>query len=149
MSRLYSWLTGPVHHRTGLRTFHIAIGMIAVFRAVTEGRHMFYFWGPNGLGEYVEDTWPTGLSLFSNALFSTSTGTVAVVVLLFVGGLCLLANRWTYAACVLLYLSFLLIEMRLPDARDAGDNVARITLFYTIFMVHGERDDPPSGSLRA
>ena len=140
----WSWLNDAPRHRTGARILQVAVGLLIWFRLATEFRWASYFWGPHGLGygdsRVVFGSW---LGRHLDMAFHTELGTRAVLLLLGAAALGLLTGRLTrLAAAAALVLEFML-ETRLPELLDGGDNITRIVLLYMVFLL------PPRAAGRA
>ncbi len=142
LRRGWTWLADEPHQTRGVRVLQVAVGAMLLFRLFTEGRYAAYLWGPRGLGS------GSMIPLFGNLaggrldrLFTTQTGTDAVLLILGIGALGLILGYRTRVATGMALFGFLLLEERLPDLPDGGDNIARLVLCYMLFLI-------PCGSKR-
>ena len=138
----WNWLVDEPRQTRGVRVLQIAIGAMLLFRLFTEGPYAAYLWGPRGLGS------GSMIPLFGNLfgglldhLFTTQAGTDAVLLLLGIGALGLILGYRTRVATAIALFAFLLLEQRLLDLPDGGDNIARLVLCYMLFLI-------PSGAKR-
>lgn len=132
----WTWLGDEPHQTRGVRVLQVAIGAMLLFRLFTEGPHAPYLWGPRGLGS------GSMIPLFGNLvgrvldhLFTTHAGTDAVLLILGIGALGLVLGYRTRAATAMALFAFVLLEERLPDLPDGGDNIARLVLCYMLFLI--------------
>ena len=145
----WHWLCDAPRHRTGLRALQIAIGLLLLFRVLTEAPFAGYFWGPHGVAQGT-----TAILLGARAgavvdwLFFHSVASV-LLLLAFVGlaGVALVLGRRTRAAAAIALVGFWAIELRMPYLCDGGDNVTRILLAYLLLVVSPD-ERPVAGSLR-
>jgi hypothetical protein len=134
----WGWLSDDARHRTGVRIAQVAIGLMIWFRVATEFRYAGYFWGPHGIGN------GSPVAIFGHWLgsrlgvaFHTETGTRLVLLALAASAIGLIAGKATRAATgAALVLSWML-EERLPELLDGGDNITRIVLVYMCFLLPG------------
>jgi len=136
LRRGWTWLADEPHQIRGVRVLQVAIGAMLLFRLFTEGRYAAYLWGPRGLGA------GSMIPLFGNPvgglldrLFTTQAGTDAVLLILGVGALGLILGYRTRVATGIALLAFILLEERLPDLPDGGDNIARLVVCYMLFLI--------------
>jgi hypothetical protein len=136
LRRGWTWLADEPHQTRGVRVLQIALGVMLLFRAFTEGPYAAYLWGPRGLGS------GSMIPLFGNLvgglldrLFTTQTGTDVVLLVLSVGALGLILGHRIRVATAMALFAFFLLEQRLPDLPDGGDNVARLVLGYMLFVI--------------
>jgi len=136
LRRGWTWLADEPHQTRGVRVLQVAIGAMLLFRLFTEVRHAAYLWGPRGLGS------GSMIPLFGNLagglldrLFTTQTGTDAVLLILGIGALGLILGYRTRVATGMALFAFLLLEERLPDLPDGGDNITRLVLCYMPFLI--------------
>ena len=132
----WRWLGDEPHQRRGLRALQVALGAMLLFRCSTEGPFAIHLWGPHGLGR-GSTAYALGPALGGvlDRAFTTEAGTVMVVVALAAGALGLTLGLLTRLATGLALLSLFLLESRLPELGDGGDNVARIVLMYLLFAL--------------
>ena len=139
--RSYRWLAIEPHQRRGARVLQLAIGLMLLFRVFTEGPFLKFLWGPRGVGSgssrVILGSYIGGLL---DRVFTTDFGTLIVVAGLGAGGLGLLLGVWTRSSTVLALLTFFMLEQRLPQLPDGGDNITRIVLAYMVFLL------PPTAS---
>jgi hypothetical protein len=136
LRRGWTWLADEPHQTRGVRVLQVAIGAMLLFRFFTEMRYAAYLWGPRGLGS------GSMIPLFGNLagglldhLFTTQTGTDAALLILGIGALGLVLGYRTRVATGMALFAFLLLEERLPDLPDGGDNIARLVLCYMLFLI--------------
>jgi len=148
LKRGWEWLAVEPHQRIGVRILQVAIGLMLLFRVLTECRFYLYLWGPNGIGtghtsRILGDT----LGGVLDQLFQSGAGTLAILLLLAVSAALLVFGRWTRLATLFALITFVSIEQRLPQLPDGGDNIARIVLVYMLFLLPPRANVKP-GSLR-
>lgn len=132
----WRWLADDPHQQRGVRILQVAIGLMLLFRVFTEGPFAAYLWGPAGVGSgSTEGFFGASLGKLFDFVFESQPGTIAVVVLLGVGALGLVFGYRTRLSTGLALLTLLLLEVRLPDLPDGGDNIARIVLCYMLFLI--------------
>ena len=142
------WLSDVPQHRTGVRVLQVAIGTLILFRMATEVRYALYFWGPHGLGVGTSRyTFGRTVGDFLSSAFETPAGTYAVVATLSAAGLCLLLGKLTQLSALVALLCSFMLESRLPELLDGGDNITRLSLGYMMFLVPSDRQ-AVRGSLR-
>jgi hypothetical protein len=142
----WRWLGDEPHQRHGLRSLQVALGAMLLFRCFTEAPFAGHLWGPHGLGE-GSTAYALGPALggLLDRAFGTEAGTVMVVVALAAGALGLMLGFRTRLATGLALLALFLLESRLPEMGDGGDNVARIVLLYMLFALPAQaRAERPS-----
>ena len=147
LRKAWEWLALEPQHRLGTRFLQIAVGLMLLFRVATEGRFYGYLWGPSGVG--------TGgmTRLFGSTVggvldksFATSTGTLGVLAVLALSAILLISGRVTRLATLGAFLTFFMLEQRLPELPDGGDNITRIVLIYMLFLLP-PRANPKQGGL--
>jgi hypothetical protein len=131
-----AWLADDARQRTGVRALQIAIGLMLWFRIATEWRYASYFFGPHGVG-YGTVVPHLGAWLGSSLdrIFQNEIATHAVLVVELAGALGLLFGKWTRISTGLALAGALLLEWRLPELCDGGDNVTRIVLIYMLLLL--------------
>jgi predicted DCC family thiol-disulfide oxidoreductase YuxK len=132
----WAWLSDEPHQRIGLRILQAAIGLLLLFRMFTEGRFALYLYGPHGLG--TGSTRPILGAALGGLLdfpFASAPGTFLVMAVLGAAALALLIGYRQRLAVGIALVSFFMIERRLPDVGDGGDNVARLVLMYMLFAL--------------
>ena len=140
-------LADEPHQQHGVRILQVAIGLMLLFRVFTEGPFAAYLWGPRGLGSgSAEYFFGALIGRFLDRIFGTEIGTVAVVVLLGCAALGLLLGFRTRISTGLALLTLLLLEGRLQDLPDGGDNITRLVLCYMLFLIPAA-SQPARGSL--
>jgi hypothetical protein len=136
---LCTWLAVEPHHRIGIRLLQAAIGLMLLFRISTEWHFASYFWGPNGIGQgSTALVLGPALASLIDPVFDTEIGVRCIIFALAVGALGLVLGRATRLSTGLALCSFFLLEQRLPELPDGGDNITRISLMYLLFVL------PPS-----
>jgi len=138
LRRGWTWLADEPHQTRGVRALQVAIGAMLLFRLFTEGPYAAYLWGPRGLGSGSMTLLCGNLvGGLLDRLFTTMTGTGAVLLILGIGALGLILGYRTRGATGMALFAFVLLEERLPDLPDGGDNVARLVLCYMLFLIPG------------
>ncbi len=133
--RAYAWLAEEPRHLVGVRVLQTAIGVMLLIRVFTEGPFRAHLWGPHGLaGPPAADPRGPFEALISLA-FASGSGTLAVLVVLGTGALALVLGVRTRAATAAALVTFSMIEFRLPELGDGGDNVVRLALLYMLFLL--------------
>jgi hypothetical protein len=143
----WHWLGDEPRQRMGIRLLEISIGAMLLFRVFTEARFASYLWGPRGIG------WGSTVYMFGDTLgrlldraFATEAGTAGVLAALALAAFGLLSGYGGRIATALALVAFVLLETRLPEIPDGGDNITRLVLTYMLFLVPG-RAKPARGSL--
>ncbi len=147
LRRGWRWLADDPRQTRGVRILQIAIGLMLLFRVFTEVPFASYLWGPNGLG------WGSASFILGSTIgglldraFATHVSTLGVLVILATGALGLFLGYRTRPSTALSLVAFFLLEQRLPELADGGDNITRLVLTYMIFLLPaGAR--PARGSL--
>lgn len=137
----WKWLEEEPHQQNGIRMLQIAIGSMLLFRVFTEARFAAYLWGPAGLGRGSSVAlFGTALGTLLDRIFHIQAGAAAVIVVLGVSALGLVLGYRTRFATALALLVLTLLEQRLQDLPDGGDNIARLVLCYMVFLIpHGTK----------
>lgn len=147
IKRTWNWIADEPHRLVGLRALHVAIGLLVLFRVFTEGRFALYLYGPEGLGEgSAINVLGASFGGVADLVFQTSAGTLAVFVALALGALGLILGYRTRLAALVTLIPFFLLEQRLPEVGDGGDNITRLALMFLIFALPA-RSRPLRGSL--
>ena len=139
-----AWLHEAPRHRIGVRVLQVAIGAMLWFRVATEWRYASYFWGPEGLGygSSAAHLGPT-LGRWADALFRSELGTRAVLVAELLAAVALVSGKATRLATAVALTCALLLEWRLPELCDGGDNVTRLLLIYMLLLLPASRAGAP------
>lgn len=136
IQRAYGWLSHEPHQRTGLRWLQTALGMMLLFRVMTEFRFAPFLWGPHGIGRGSSAAFlGNGLGPWVDRLYQSDLAVQSMLLLLAVGAAGLVYGVHTRAATVISLLAFRFFESRLPELGDGGDNVARLVLTYLLFAL--------------
>ncbi len=140
-NQVRNWLSDQPHHIRGIRILQCCIGMVLLFRVGTEGPFAQYLWGPSGIGQGNSMTYlfghPVGTLL--DQLFTTQLGTWSVLLVMAIGAMGLVFGYRTRLATFLALFGLFMIEQRLPEIGDGGDNIARLVLIYMLFLVPAGR----------
>src|SRR6185312_1497774 len=132
----WSWLADDPRHRVGVRVLQVAIGAMLMFRVLTELPFAAYLWGPHGIGLSGNPSyfgpWLAGKL---DVIFHSMAGTYAVLGAVALAAVGLVSGRHTRAATVLALFATLMLERRLPEVLDGGDNITRLTLTYMLFLL--------------
>ena len=132
----WNWLANEPHQQRGVRILQVAIGFMLLFEVFTEARFGTYLWGPQGVGSGSAVSYFGGrLGRLFDHIFDTALGTHAVVMLLGLGALGLVLGCKTRFSSACALLAFILLEGRLEDLPDGGDNIARLVLCYMLFLL--------------
>lgn len=137
---LQNWLNETPRHTRGVRYLQVCIGAVLLFRVATEGPFAAFLWGPHGIGYGESMTYLLGpiVGTILDSAFTTVWGTYAVLGMMAAGAVGLLAGYRTRLATFLALLGLFMIEQRLPEVGDGGDNITRLALVYMLFLVpHG------------
>lgn len=146
MRTAWKWMSDEPNQRVGLRVLQICLGMTLLYRSVTEFHFASYFWGPNGLGTGSNVPVYGNLGRLIDQVYATDFRVHANLVVLGTAAVCLIFGRFTRAASIIAFISFFLLEARLPSLMDGGDNITRIVLLYMAFAL-GARASPKKKSL--
>lgn len=148
--KVHDWIAEQPRQIIGLRVLQVSFGVALLLRVFTEGPYSPYLWGPHGLGS-IGSTAPissSGLSVLrpSNVIarvvplvFRTNVGAFGAVSVLALGALGLITGTHVFLATGAAYLGLLLLEVRLPELADGGDNIMRICLIYMLFTLPTSR----------
>jgi hypothetical protein len=132
----WSWLGESPHQLLGIRVLQCAIGVLLLFRAVTEAPFALYLWGPHGLGRgSTQPVLGPTVGRFVDRLFESDVGTFGVLVVLAIGAVGLLVGYRTDIATALALVASILLEQRLPDLAEGGDLITRLVLIYLLFVL--------------
>ncbi|HEU4582733.1 MAG TPA: hypothetical protein VFS67_30960 [Polyangiaceae bacterium] len=147
LRQVYAWLSDQPHQRAGLRALQTALGMMLLFRVMTEFRFAPFLWGPHGIGRgssaaFLGDS----LGPWVDRLYQSDLTVQGMLCLLALGAAGLVYGFQTRAAALLSLLAFRFFESRLPELGDGGDNVARLVLTYMLFALPAG-SHPRRGSL--
>lgn len=130
------WIADEPHQRYGIRILQIGIGLMLLFRAFTEGPFAGYLWGPRGLGSGSTQYFFGALfGKLLDRLFESEIGTLAIVAILGFAALGLVLGYRTRISAGVALFTLLLLEGRLQELPDGGDNIARIVLCYILFAI--------------
>ena len=137
---IYSTFTTTPRRRYGVRVLQILMAIHVLYRLATELKFANYLWGPSGLGA------PYGGPTLDYVFGSKGHfyGFLALHALAAVG---LLAGVWTRASTLVLLATVRLLQMRLPELTDGGDNVMLLVTFFGLGFM-GPREYGAPGSLR-
>ena len=131
-----TWLTDEAHQRSGVRILQAAIGFMLLFRVFTEARFASYFWGPTGLASgSATAVFGERFGSLLDHIFDTELGTAALIAVLGLAALGLVLGYRTRLSTGFALLIFILLEERLQDLPDGGDNVVRLVLCYMLFLI--------------
>jgi hypothetical protein len=132
----WDWLALEPHQRKGLRVLQVCLGMMLLFRVSSEGRFASFLWGPNGIarGAAAVGIDPIAARL-DYGLFSSEARTTAVVVAVGLGAAGLVWGWRTRLSTALALVAFFMLERRLPELGDGGDNITRLALTYMLFAL--------------
>jgi hypothetical protein len=145
--RGWDWLAIAPHQLKGIRALQICLGAMLLFRMSTEARFAAFLWGPHGIGHGTMVPLYGALGSVFDLVYASAATATGLVVLGAAAGACLVLGRWTRVASLIAFLVVQLLETRLPELCDGGDNIARLVLGYMIFCLpQGARPKP--GSLR-
>ena len=130
-----SFLSEVPRQRRGLRALQICIGIELLFRVLTELPFASYLWGPHGVGQSRSEGRMGLTAVVGRLVFSSDLSTKGLVVIVGVLAAMLVAGIRTRAAAILLAFFIQVLESRLPELADGGDNVTRLVLIYMCFML--------------
>jgi hypothetical protein len=132
----WNWLDEKPHHEIGVRLLRILLGSAVLLRVATESRFARFFWGPHGIGRPVTAQYfgRSGGHL-ANWAFSSMPAIFAMLGLLAIGAVLLVVGKRERLATALVLLMSVCFESRLPDLLDGGDNLARLVLFFMVFLL--------------
>ncbi len=136
LRKTWKWLNNEPHQLIGVRVLQIALGAKLLFDVFTLLPFATFFWGPNGIGwgstKFVLG--PVLGNLF-DSLFLTNAGIFGALAVLTIGALGLLIGYNTRFATLIALIPFFLIQKRLPEIGDGGDNLTQIVLIYMLFLL--------------
>lgn len=145
---VWRWLADEPHQRQGIRLLQVSIGLMLLFRVFTEAPFAAYLWGPKGLGSAGSTVWVLGaLGSLLDRAFTTEAGTYGVLLVMACGAIGLITGYFTRVSTLLSLITFFLIEQRLLEIPDGGDNITRLVLTYMVFLLPAHAQ-PKRGSLR-
>lgn len=147
MKKSYRWLTVEPHQRRGVRVLQVAMGLMLLFRVYTETPFYSFLWGPRGVGS--GSTAPIlgrRIGGLLDGAFATEMGALIVLVVLALGAFGLVLGIFPRLATALALVTFFMIEQRLPELPDGGDNIARIVLMYMLLLLP-PKSKPAPGTL--
>jgi hypothetical protein len=132
----WRWLADEPHHRQGIRIVQITIGLVLLYRLLTEAPFAAYLWGPNGVG-YGSTGWVLGplLGGLLDHVYASEISIYAILLVQAVAAVALILGHRTRLAIVLALATVFLLEQRLPTFTDGGDNVMRLVLCYLLFVL--------------
>jgi len=146
--KAWRWLADDPHQRIGVRVLQISIGAMLLFEVFTQFPFAAYLWGPNGIG-YGSMSPVLGPMLGNvfDRVFTTDVCTFSVLFIMGIGALGLLLGYYTRAATGLALVTLFLLNQRLPEFYDGGDNITQLALIYMLFLLpHRAKFSP--GQLR-
>ena len=135
VQRVWDWLSVEPRFRRGTRVLQIAIGLMWLFRLSSEGPYFEFLWGPRGIGQ---GTIPSAFGPVAGGLdlvFRTGASSLGLLLVMAVAAYGLLAGRHTRVASAVLLAGQVMLEHRLTQLSDGGDNVCRLVLGYMIFVL--------------
>lgn len=114
----------------------ISIGLAYLVHVLTEWPYALSLWGPNGIagtGSLV----PTlgHLGSLGDALFSQNVGTYAVLAMLGISAFGLVAGYALSICTVGAVISSTLLDSRLWQMSDGGDNLSYLVLIYSLLLL--------------
>jgi hypothetical protein len=142
----WDWLAVDPHQRKGLRVLQVCLGMMLLFRVSSEGRFASFLWGPHGIARGTAAIAIGPVARLGDILFSSGASTVAVVLALGVGAAGLVLGWRTRFSTALALAAFFMLERRLAELGDGGDNITRLALTYMLFALPAGAT-PKRGSL--
>ncbi|HWS56086.1 MAG TPA: DCC1-like thiol-disulfide oxidoreductase family protein [Pyrinomonadaceae bacterium] len=137
------WLADEPRQLTGVRILQVAIGLMLLFRVFTEIPFASYLWGPRSIanGSTVALFGLVPGALLDTA-FATDAGVRLVLGLMGAAALALVLGLRTRLATGVAWLTFMMLNLRLPSLGDGGDNIVQLVLVYMLFLI-------PAGQARA
>jgi predicted DCC family thiol-disulfide oxidoreductase YuxK len=144
LKNAWNWLSEHPHQRRGLRYLQVAMGILLAFRSFTELPFAEYLYGANGLG--TGDAHGLLGPDLGNLLAKCFVVHGMPYVTLLAQGLCGLALIFgfqtrlaTFAGLVI----FDLVNNRMPQIGDGGDNITQLLLIYTLFALPARATPKP------
>lgn len=134
--KVWRWLGNDPHQMIGVRVLQIAIGAKLLFDIFTLLPFATFLWGPHGIGwGSTEPVLGPVLSHFFDSFFLTDARIFYVVAVLIIAALCLLIGYNTRFATLIALISFYLLQARLPEITDGGDNITQLVLIYMLLLL--------------
>lgn len=131
----------------GIRVLQVGLGLTLLFRVSTEGRFSSFLWGPNGIGSgSAQAIFGSTIGRYLDSLFTSELGTRLVVFALALAAVGLITGYRTRTSTLVALISFTLLEFRLPELGDGGDNLLNILLVYMLLLAPSG-DSHPEKSL--
>jgi len=132
----WKWLADDAHQLKGVRVLQVAIGLAILFRVFTEAPFAAFLWGPTGLGwGHASDVIGPILGNLLDRVFTSNLSTFGVLIGLAGGAIGLVFGYWTRASTAVALVAFFLLETRLPELGDGGDNIIQLVLIYGLFLL--------------
>ena len=130
-----NWLSNKPRHVIGTRALQICIGCSLLFRVSTEIPFARYLWGVDGIG-YGSTQWIFGktVGFYLDQLYTSMIGVYFILSMLTLGSVFLVFNVKTRLASLLMLFGVFILEQRLPDINDGGDNITRLILIYSLLL---------------
>ena len=148
MRRAWRWLAESPHQKSGVRILQVSIGAMILFRLLTEFPFASYLWGPHGVARSVAEDKGNLWGALLDLPFRSDFGALAVLLLVAVGAIGLVTGRCTRVATTITLGGAFLLEQRLPEILDGGDNITRLVLMYMVFLLpHRSRARPGNLSI--
>src|SRR5262249_6396287 len=106
----WNWLAVQPRQRKGIRALQICLGLMLLFRVVTEVRFASYLWGPNGIGHgTLASLWgPLGTQM--DQVYGSDLRVHAVLILMGAAAIGLVVGRCTRACVAVALMCFYLLE---------------------------------------
>ena len=136
LRKTWRWLNNEPHQLIGVRVLQIALGAKLLLDVFMLLPFATFFWGPNGIGwgstKFVLG--PTLGNLFDR-VFSTNACIFGTLALMAIGALGLVVGYNTRFAALLALIPLFLIQKRLPEIGDGGDNLTQLVLIYMLLLL--------------
>jgi len=132
----WRWLADEPHHLQGIRIVQITIGLVLLYRLLTEAPFAAYLWGPDGVG-YGSTGYVLGplLGGLLDHVYASEISIYAVLLVQAAAAVALILGYRTRLATVVALATVFMLEQRLPTFTDGGDNILRLVLMYLLFVL--------------
>jgi hypothetical protein len=132
----WRWLADEPRHLQGIRIVQITIGLVLLYRLLTEAPFAAYLWGPDGVG-YGSTGYVLGplLGGLLDHVFASGISIYGVLLVQAAAAVALILGYRTRLATVVALATVFLLEQRLPTFTDGGDNAMRLVLPNHLFVL--------------
>ena len=134
---LLRWFGNEPNQRLGIRALQIVLGLVFLFRSLTELPFAGYLYGVNGIGENFKGDTSTNSSFLTSLIDLVELNLFPHLLLLVLAscGFCLILNYKTRIVSLISLIIFNTVLARNAAIGDGGDNVTQIILVYMLFLL--------------